>query len=76
MTFQVTDKDGDPIPVTFSVTVFDDVPQANDNGPVAVAEDTRFDNHVFANDVAGADGVGLTTGVAVTTAADAGRCGL
>ena len=49
------------------MTVFDDVPQANDNGPVAVAEDTAVIINVFANDVAGADGVSLTTGVALTT---------
>ena len=67
VTFQVTDKDGDPQTGTFSVTVFDDVPQANDNGPVAVAEDTAVIINVFANDVAGADGVSLTTGVALTT---------
>ena len=76
VTFQVTDKDGDPQTGTFSVTVFDDVPQANDNGPVAVAEDTAVIINVFANDVAGADGVSLTTGVALTTGPTQGCCGL
>ena len=34
VTVQVTDKDGDPIQGSFNVTIVDDVPQANDDGPV------------------------------------------
>ena len=41
---------------TFSVTIVDDVPQANDDGPVAVAEDTRLIITALANDLSGAEG--------------------
>ena len=42
VTFQVTDKDTDTMPGTFNVTIVDDVPQANNDGPFTVAEDTAI----------------------------------
>ncbi|BBD40933.1 hypothetical protein Amn_pa03870 (plasmid) [Aminobacter sp. Y103A] len=67
VTFQATDKDGDPVQGTFSVTVVDDVPQANNDGPVTPAEDTAVTFSVVGNDVFGADGVDLATGVVKAT---------
>ena len=40
VTVQVTDNDGDTLPVSFNVTIVDDVPQANNDGTFAVAEGT------------------------------------
>ena len=40
VTVQVTDSDTDTLPVSFNVTIVDDVPQANDDGPFTVAEGT------------------------------------
>jgi VCBS repeat-containing protein len=67
VTFQATDKDGDPVQGSFSVTVVDDVPQANADGPVTPAEDTAVTFSVVGNDVFGADGVNLATGVVKAT---------
>ena len=56
------------------IRAIDDTPTANDDGPVATAEDTAVDVTVDVNDVAGADGVDFTDGtkVFVSTAASNG----
>ncbi|WP_292327961.1 Ig-like domain-containing protein, partial [Mesorhizobium sp.] len=61
---QVVDADGDPASTTLTINIVDDVPQANNDGPATPAEDTAVIINVFANDVAGADGVDLASGVA------------
>ena len=40
VTVQVTDSDSDTLPVSFDVTIVDDVPQANNDGTFTVAEGT------------------------------------
>ena len=78
VTVQVTDKDADTLPVSFNVTIVDDVPQADANdGTFAVAEGhggrlliTTADWHQRSS---GADGGDLAAGVAVTTAAARAR---
>ena len=73
VTVQVTDSDADTLPVSFNVTIVDDVPQANNDGTFTVAEGTPLlITTALANDLAGADGVDPATGVAVTTAAGKG----
>ena len=73
VTVQVTDSDADTLPVSFNVTIVDDVPQANNDGTFAVTEGTPLlITTALANDLFGADGVDLATGVAVTTAAGKG----
>ena len=73
MTVQVTDSDADTLPVSFNVTIVDDVPQANNDGTFTVTEGTPLlITTALANDLFGADGVDLATGVAVTTAAGKG----
>ena len=73
VTVQVTDSDSDTLPVSFNVTIVDDVPQANDDGTFTVTEGTPLlISTALANDLAGADGVDPATGVAVTTAATKG----
>ena len=67
VTFVVTDKDTDTTQGTFSVTIVDDVPSAVADGPLAPAEDTAITFSVTGNDVFGADGVDLVSGVAKTT---------
>ena len=66
---QATDADGDSIPgrSTLSISVQDDGPTANNDLATQTAENQAITINVFANDVAGADGVNLTTGVAVAT---------
>ncbi len=59
-------------PGHFNVTIVDDVPSAVADGPLTPAEDTAITFSVTGNDVFGADGVDLLTGVAVTTAATKG----
>ena len=61
VTFQATDKDGDPIQGTFNVTIVDDVPQAvadignvNEGALLTVAA-----SGVLSNDFAGADGAAI-----------------
>ena len=76
VTFAVTDKDTDTTQGTFNVTIVDDVPSAVADGPLTPAEDTAITFSVTGNDVFGADGVDLVTGVAKTTAADQGHGGL
>ena len=73
VTVQVTDSDADTLPVSFNVTIVDDVPQANNDGTFTVTEGTPLlISTALANDLFGADGVDLATGVAVTTAAAKG----
>ena len=73
VTVQVTDSDSDTLPVSFNVTIVDDVPQANNDGTFTVTEGTPLlISTALANDLAGADGVDPATGVAVTTAAAKG----
>ena len=73
VTVQVTDSDSDTLPVSFDVTIVDDVPQANDDGTLAVTEGTPLlISTALDNDLFGADAVVLATGVAVTTAAAKG----
>ena len=73
VTVQVTDSDSDTLPVSFDVTIVDDVPQANADGTFTVPEGTPLSiTTALANDLFGADGVVLATGVAVTTAATKG----
>ena len=73
VTVQVTDSDSDTLPVSFNVTIVDDVPQANNDGTFTVTEGTPLlITTALANDLAGADGVDPATGVAVTTAAGKG----
>ena len=62
----VTDSDGDTASSTLSVSIADDTPSAA-NDSATPAEDTAVIINVFANDTAGADGVNLSTGVAVAT---------
>ena len=40
VTVQVTDSDTDTLPVSFNVTIVDDVPQANNDGTFTVTEGT------------------------------------
>ena len=57
VTVQVTDSDSDTLPVSFNVTIVDDVPQANDDGTFTVTEGTPLlISTALANDLAGADG--------------------
>ena len=73
VTVQVTDSDSDTLPVSFNVTIVDDVPQANNDGTFTVTEGTPLlISTALANDLSGADGVDPATGVAVTTAAGKG----
>ena len=73
VTVQVTDSDTDTLPVSFNVTIIDDVPQANNDGTFTVTEGTPLlISTALANDLFGADAVVLATGVAVTTAAAKG----
>ena len=73
VTVQVTDSDTDTLPVSFNVTIVDDVPQANNDGTFTVTEGTPLlITTALDNDLFGADGVVLATGVAVTTAAAKG----
>ena len=73
VTVQVTDSDADTLPVSFNVTIVDDVPQANADGTFTVPEGTPLlISTALTNDLAGADGVDPATGVAVTTPASKG----
>ena len=73
VTVQVTDSDTDTLPVSFDVTIIDDVPQANNDGTFTVTEGTPLlISTALDNDLFGADAVVLATGVAVTTAAAKG----
>ncbi len=65
----VTDSDGDTSTAdTLTVEIIDDVPTAVDHTPtVTPAEDTAIDIDVTSDITSGADGVSLSSGVAVTT---------
>lgn len=69
---RLTDSDGSTSTDTLSITVVDDVPTANADGTVAVAEDTATVINVTNNDTFGADGVNLVTGVALLADASNG----
>ena len=74
VTVQVTDKDGDTLPVSFNVTIFDDVPQANNDGTFTVAEGTPLliTNALHQRSVWAPMASTWLTGVALTTAAAKG----
>ncbi|MBY6219357.1 beta strand repeat-containing protein, partial [Qipengyuania aquimaris] len=55
----VTDLDGDTATGTFTISVTDDVPTANDDSATQDAEDAPVTVDVFTNDVQGADSVQL-----------------
>ena len=64
VTVQVTDSDSDTLPVSFNVTIVDDVPQANNDGTFTVTEGTPLlISTALANDLFGADGVDPATGL-------------
>jgi large repetitive protein len=65
VTVTVTDTDGDSDVEPFTITIIDDTPTARDDGGAQTAENTPITVNVFANDTPGADGVNLTSGVAV-----------
>ena len=65
--YRVTDANGNSATGTITVNIVDDVPTAEADGPITPAEDTTITFNVTANDVFGADGVDLATGVAKTT---------
>ena len=72
MTVQVTDNDGDPLPVSFNVTIVDDVPQAVAD-TTAAAEDTAVTYNVITNangtsDLQGADAPATLTAATLATA--------
>jgi VCBS repeat-containing protein len=61
----VTDTDGSTESGTVKVLIIDDVPDANNDSAGPVAENAAVTVNVIANDIQGADGVNLTTGVAL-----------
>ncbi|MGJ8687482.1 MAG: beta strand repeat-containing protein, partial [Spongiibacteraceae bacterium] len=71
--FSLTVSDGDvsSTPASIVIEIVDDIPVAVNDGslaaPLAIAEDTATVVNAFANDTDGADGVSLTTGIAVTS---------
>ena len=62
VTVQVTDSDADTLPVSFNVTIVDDVPQANAGPALTVIETDGVTSgtNLLANDVQGADGATVT----------------
>ena len=62
VTVQVTDSDSDTLPVSFNVTIVDDVPQANSGSALTVIETDGVSpgTNLLANDVQGADGATVT----------------
>ena len=72
VTVQATDKDGDTLPVSFNVTIVDDVPQAVAD-TAAAAEDTAVTYNVITNadgtsDLQGADAPATLTAATLATA--------
>ena len=72
VTFQATDKDGDPVQGSFNVTIVDDVPQAVAD-TAAAAEDTAVTYNVITNangtsDLQGADAPATLTAATLATA--------
>ncbi|WP_230206974.1 VCBS domain-containing protein [Novosphingobium sp. Gsoil 351] len=68
----VTDSDGSVATDSLDVKVVDDLPLAVADGPFTVSEQTALVIDAFANDTTGADGVILSTGIALTTGAAKG----
>ncbi|KXU30871.1 lysis protein [Sphingobium sp. 22B] len=68
----VTDTDGSTDSASLDIRVVDDVPTAVDDVAGQLTEDAAVTIDVFANDVAGADGVNLASGVALETGAAKG----
>ena len=68
----VTDTDGSTDTASLDVRVVDDVPTAVNDSAGQLAENASVTVNVFANDVAGADGVDLASGVALETGAAKG----
>lgn len=64
-TVTVTDADGDTDTEPFTITIVDDVPTARDDSATQSVENTPVVVNVITNDTSGADGVNLTTGVAL-----------
>ena len=68
MTVQVTDSDTDTLPVNFNVTIVDDVPQANNDGPAYgggrhdASDHTRSPTMSPAPTASTCDGVAVATG--------------
>jgi len=63
--FSATDSDGDNVTGTFTVTVYDDVPTA-ENDTDSTAEDTAVTTDVISNDVIGADQPGTLLSATLT----------
>ncbi|WP_242122795.1 VCBS domain-containing protein [Sphingobium sp. Sx8-8] len=68
----VTDTDGSNAAASLDVTVVDDVPTAVNDVATQATENAPVSINVFANDIAGADGVNLTSGVTLETGAAKG----
>ncbi|AMK22831.1 MULTISPECIES: Ig-like domain-containing protein [unclassified Sphingobium] len=68
----VTDTDGSTDSASLDIRVVDDVPTAVDDSAGQLTENAAVTIDVFANDVAGADGVDLASGVALETGAAKG----
>jgi len=68
----VTDTDGSTDNASLDIRVVDDVPVANDDSATQPSENAPVLINVFANDVAGADGVNLASGVVLESAAAKG----
>lgn len=68
----VTDTDGSTDSASLDIRVVDDVPTAVDDVAGQLTENAAVTIDVFANDVAGADGVNLASGVALETGAAKG----
>jgi large repetitive protein len=65
LTVTVTDLDGDSDTEPFTITVIDDEPTARNDSGTQTAENAAITVNVITNDTQGADGVSLTSGVAV-----------
>ena len=63
----VTDTDGSTDDDTIEVRIVDDIPSAVADGTFSVAEQSPLTFNALTNDVKGADGVDLATGVVVAT---------
>ena len=61
----VTDSDGDPASTSLVITIADDMPIARNDSATQSPENAPIAVNVIANDTRGADGVNLTTGVAL-----------
>ncbi|MGR4068002.1 retention module-containing protein [Billgrantia sp. C5P2] len=64
-TLVVTDSDGDEASDSLTIAIVDDVPQAVDDTASQAEENAPVTIDVFGNDTGGADGVDLTSGVAL-----------